>query len=84
MEAKLIASLILLPFATAFVYAGIHEYRRYKSEGRATYGLAYDEETGTSHVTGILKDEEGYDPDEFDPNDVDKKKTGTRTGEDTH
>ena len=56
----MIAFLIILPFAIAFVFAGIHEYLRYKSEGRATYGLVYDEESGTTHVTGIAEGEEAY------------------------
>ncbi|QFT80572.1 hypothetical protein FIU89_08110 [Roseovarius sp. THAF27] len=68
MSAQLLAALIVSPFALAFVYAGYHEYSRYKSEGRATYGLAYDEESGTTHVTGIGDDEEAYDPEDFDPN----------------
>ncbi len=69
MEPQLIAALILLPIMIVFIFAGIHEYRRYKSEGKATYGLAYDEETGTTHVTGIPEDEDGFDPGDFDPND---------------
>jgi len=69
MEPQLIAILIVMPFTLVFIYAGIHEYRRYKSEGRAKYGLYYDEETGTTHVTGIAEGEEGYNPDGFDPND---------------
>ena len=69
MEARMIALAILAPFALFFVYAIIHELRRYRSEGSATYGLVYDEETGTTHVTGIAEDEEAYDPDEFDPGD---------------
>ncbi|MDD9727416.1 hypothetical protein PVV74_18310 [Roseovarius sp. SK2] len=76
MSAQLVAALIVSPFALAFVYAGYHEYSRYKSEGRATYGLAYDEESGTTHVTGIGEDETAYDPEEFDPsnyNDPDIK-----------
>ena len=73
MEAQLIAALILLPFAGVFIYAGIHEYRRYRSEGRASYGLVYDEETGASHVTGINEGEDGYDPAGFDPNDYNKR-----------
>ncbi len=73
MEIRLIALLLLLPFAAVFFYAGIHEYRRYKSEGRAKYGLFYDEETGTTHVTGIADDEDGYDPTEFDPSDRNEK-----------
>jgi len=69
MTAQLVAALIVSPFALAFVYAAYHEYSRYKSEGRATYGLAYDEESGTTHVTGIGEDEEAYDHNDFDPND---------------
>jgi hypothetical protein len=65
----MIAILLVVPFTLVFIYAGIHEYRRYKSEGRAKYGLVYDEETGTTHVTGIAEDQDGYDPDEFDPSD---------------
>lgn len=67
MEAKLIAALIATPFALAFVYAGVHEYRRYKSKGSANYGLVYDEETGTSHVSGIAEGQDAYNPEEFDP-----------------
>jgi len=68
MEARLIAAIILSPFLVAFVYAGVHEYLRYRSEGRADYGLQFDEETGTTHVTSISEDEDCYDPDDFDPN----------------
>lgn len=67
MGAQAIAAIILLPFALAFVYAALHEYRRFRSDGRANYGLVYDEETGTTHVSGIAEDQEAYDPDEFDP-----------------
>ncbi len=42
MEAQVIAALILLPFALAFIYAAVHEYLRYKSDGRANYGLVYN------------------------------------------
>lgn len=68
MEAQVIAALILLPFALAFIYAAVHEYLRYKSDGRANYGLVYNEETGTTHVTGIAEDQEAYDPEDYDPN----------------
>ncbi|WP_299823077.1 hypothetical protein [uncultured Jannaschia sp.] len=67
MEARAIAAIILAPFALAFVYAAVHEFLRYKSDGRANYGLVYDEENGTTHVSGIADDEEAYDPDDFDP-----------------
>lgn len=69
MEAQLIAILIILPFVGAFIYAAIHEYMRYNAEGKATYGLVYDEETGTTHVTGIPEHEDSFDLEEFDPND---------------
>ncbi|WP_052418330.1 hypothetical protein [Pseudooceanicola atlanticus] len=67
MTAQVITAVLILPFAAAFIYAGVHEYLRYKSDGRATYGLVYDEDTGTTHVTGIPEDEEAFDPDDFDP-----------------
>ncbi|WP_348638953.1 hypothetical protein [Thioclava sp. DLFJ5-1] len=51
------------------LYAGIHEFLRFRSEGRANYGLIFDEETGTSYVTGIAEEEDAFDPDDFDPND---------------
>ncbi|MEQ6247672.1 hypothetical protein ABMC89_02150 [Sulfitobacter sp. HNIBRBA3233] len=69
MEAQTIAILLLTPFALAFVYAGVHEYLRYKSDGSASYGLVYDEETGTSHVTAVAEEDEAFDPDTYDPND---------------
>lgn len=74
MQAQVIALLLVVPFTLVFIYAGIHEYRRYKSEGRAKYGLVYDEETGTTHVTGIPEDEDGFDPLEFDPSDHNEQK----------
>lgn len=76
----MIAFLILLPFAIAFVSAGIHEYLRYKSEGRATYGLVYDDESGTTHVTGIAEGDEAYDPGGFDP--AEYNDSATKTDED--
>lgn len=68
MSAQVIAFLILLPITLVFIYAGIHEFQRYKSEGKASYGLVYDEESGTTHVSGIADHEDPYDPDDFDPN----------------
>jgi hypothetical protein len=67
MEARLIAGVILLPFVAAFIYAGIHEYRRFKSEGPSDYGLVYDEETGTTHVATLEDGSESFDVEEFDP-----------------
>ncbi len=78
----MIVFLIILPFAIAFVFAGIHEYLRYKSEGRATYGLVYDEESGTTHVTGIAEGEEAYDPGDFNPADYNDPEIKTEEVED--
>lgn len=83
MEARLIAIMLLVPFALLFIYSGIHEYRRYKSEGRAKYGLSYDEETGTTHVTGIAEDEDGYDPTDFDPADHNEREIRGETDDDS-
>ena len=52
-----------------FLYSAIHELVRYRSEGRAEYGLSYDEETGTTHVAAIDEETEAYDLDDFDPAD---------------
>lgn len=76
MKLQLIPLLILAPFVVCFVYATIHEYLRYKSDGRATYGLVYDEESGTTHVTGIGEGEEAYDPEDFDPNSYNDPESG--------
>lgn len=70
MDPRLLAALILSPFVLVFVYAGIHELRRFKSQGRAQYGLQYDEETGTTHVTALAEEDDGYDLEDFDPNAV--------------
>lgn len=67
MDARLIAAIVISPFVVAFLYAGIHELLRYRSEGKATYGLMYDEDTGTSYVSGIEEGRESYDPEDFDP-----------------
>ncbi|OOY16402.1 hypothetical protein BMI85_10025 [Thioclava sp. DLFJ4-1] len=69
MSAQILAAVILLPFVFVALYAGIHEFLRFRSEGRANYGLIFDEETGTSYVTGIAEEEDAFDPDDFDPND---------------
>ena len=82
MSAQLITFLILVPFALAFIYAAYHEYRRYKTEGRASYGLVYNEETGTTHVTGIADEEEAYDPEDYDPNDYNDPDIATDPDED--
>ncbi|MDT0683790.1 hypothetical protein RM543_13950 [Roseicyclus sp. F158] len=79
MEARLIAALIMTPFALAFIYAGIHEFMRYKSEGGTTYGLVYNDETGTTHVTGIPDEAEAYDPDDYDPNSYNDPEISSRT-----
>ncbi|MGR3592520.1 MAG: hypothetical protein ACU0B9_11085 [Limimaricola soesokkakensis] len=81
MEARAIAALLLLPIVVVLIYAGIHEYRRYKSEGRASYGLAYDKETGTTYVTGISENEDAYDPNGFDPSDHNERQSRKETND---
>jgi len=66
-QAQAIAFLIIVPFVAIFVYAGWHEYKRYKSEGKSAYGLTYDPETNTTHVGAIPDEEDSYDPEEFEP-----------------
>lgn len=65
----MLAGIILIPFVLAFIYAGIHEFLRFKSKGKASYGLVLDEETGTTYVTGIGEDAEVFDPEDFNPED---------------
>jgi len=72
---------ILLPFVFVALYAGIHEFLRFRSEGRANYGLIFDEETGTSYVTGIAEEEDAFDPDDFDPNDYNDPEVAEETEE---
>jgi hypothetical protein len=81
--ARLIAGAILLPFVAAFVYAGVHEYRRYKSEGPSEYGLIYDEETGTTRVSPLEEGTESYDFAEYDPNDFNDPEVNSAPDEDT-
>ncbi|MDR9393949.1 hypothetical protein [Roseovarius sp. SYSU LYC5161] len=71
MAANTLAFLLLTPFVIVFGYATWHEYRRYKSEGRSTYGLSYDPETDSTHVTTIGEDEASFDP------ETDSGMTGT-------
>ncbi len=82
MEAQIIAAIILVPITFVFLYAGIHEFRRFKSDGRANYGLVYDEETGTTHVTGIAEGEDSYDLEEYDPNNYNDTEVSREDGED--
>ncbi|SIT10834.1 hypothetical protein SAMN05421759_11664 [Roseivivax lentus] len=79
MQDKLIPILILLPILAVVIMACIHEFRRYKSEGKANYGLVYDESTGTTYLTGIAENEEAYDPEDFDPSNYDELKAKAET-----
>ena len=81
MEARLIAGLILLPFVVAFIYAGIHEYRRFKSEGPSNYGLVYDEETGTTSVSALEEGSESYDFEDYDPNNFNDPEVDTASAD---
>lgn len=66
-QAQIVAFLIIIPFVGVFIYAGWHEYRRYKAKGASSYGLTYDPDTNTTHVGTIEDDADSYDPDDFDP-----------------
>lgn len=70
METRHLVLLIVSPFALVFFYAIWHEYRRYKREGASSYGLTYDPETNTTHVGTLPDDDDGYDPEEFNPGDT--------------
>ncbi|MBE0413313.1 hypothetical protein [Yoonia sp.] len=70
METRFIVLLIIAPFALTFIYAIWHEYRRYKREGASSYGLTYDPETNTTHVGTLEDDADGFDPEEFNPEDT--------------
>ncbi len=80
MELRLIVIILLLPFAIIFVYTMWHEFRRYRRDGSAEYGLSYDPETNSTHVTILSEDETGYDPDDTDtPADADAMNDRTPT-----
>lgn len=79
MDTRLIAGLILSPFLVVFVYATWSELMRWKSEGRAQYGLTYDEETGTSHVIALDEDDEGFDPETYDPDTANEQREDSET-----
>jgi hypothetical protein len=87
MEARYLALLILVPFVAVFAYATWHEYRRFKQEGRSTYGLTYDPETNTTHVDAIHEDEDSYDPEDFNPENgfgYEAEEDPDRTGRDSN
>jgi hypothetical protein len=57
-----LALLLLTPFIAVFAYAAWHEWHRAREDGHSNYGLAYDPETDTTHVTLLEEGEAGYDP----------------------
>lgn len=73
MESRFLALLILLPFIAIFIYAAWHEHRRYRNEGRSTYGLTYDPESNTTYVGTIADGEESYDPEDFVPENTESE-----------
>lgn len=62
MTGSTIAFVILAPFTAVFVYAAWHEWRRARKDGHSNYGLSYDPETDTTHVTLLDEGETGYHP----------------------
>ena len=69
METRHLVLLMIAPFALIFIYAIWHEYVRFKRDGASSYGLTYDATTNTTHVGALPEDDDGYDPEEFDPED---------------
>ncbi len=67
MDIHPLAFLLLLPFIGVFGYAAWHEIGRYRSEGRSTYGLSYDPETNTTYVSALSDEDEGFDPETYEP-----------------
>ncbi|MFB9149599.1 hypothetical protein [Roseovarius ramblicola] len=62
MPTSALALLILTPFVAIFAYAAWHEWHRVREDGHSNYGLAYDPETDSTHVTLLEEGETGYDP----------------------
>ena len=83
MEARYLALLILVPFMAVFAYATWHEYKRFKSEGRNVYGLSYDPETNTTHVSAMDEHGEEFDPKDFEPDLLETEAREREDGEDT-
>ena len=70
MEPRLIVFFILTPFVLIFLYASWHEYQRYKYKGASSYGLTYDPESNTTSVGPLPEDEDGFDLEDFNPEDT--------------
>lgn len=79
MSSAPLALSLILPFAAIFAYAGWHEWRRARKEGPGTYGLAYDPETDSTHVTLLDEGEAGYDPETEAENADASEASGTDT-----
>jgi len=62
MPTSALALLLLTPFVLIFGYAAWHEWHRAREDGHSNYGLAYDPETDTTHVTLLEEGDTGYDP----------------------
>jgi hypothetical protein len=73
-----LALLLLTPFVAVFAYAAWHEWHRAREDGHSNYGLAYDPETDTTHVTLLDEGEAGYDP-ETDSPEAGADETDTKT-----
>lgn len=67
MDGRAFVFFLLAPFVLVFIYAAWHEYGRYKREGPSSYGLTYDPETNSTHVGPLPDDDDGFNPEEFDP-----------------
>jgi len=80
MPASALALFLLTPFVLIFGYAAWHEWHRMREDGHSNYGLAYDPETDSTHVTLLDEGETGYDP-ETDTPDSDGAEDKSEQGE---
>lgn len=62
MGSTLIAFGLISPFALVFGYAALHEIARRHSDNGSHYGLAYDPETDSTHLTLLAEGEDGVRP----------------------
>ena len=69
MHTSALVLVLLTPFVAIFGYAAWHEWHRARDDGHSNYGLAYDPETDSTHVTLLDEGETGYDPETDSPQD---------------
>ncbi|MGR3460813.1 MAG: hypothetical protein ACU0AX_08045 [Roseovarius sp.] len=78
MPTSAFALVLLAPFIAIFAYAAWHEWHRAREDGHSNYGLAYDPETDSTHVTLLEEGASGYDPETENAADDDTGQDETR------